>query len=168
MSRLVIAIAFLLAIPTAAMAGGKKPPPVSVSFHLQTDPGEGRNLAFAFPTAGQQIYYRKSPEFTAKDVIAFQSFPSEDPTSYGLILQLNKVARNRLASMSASNHNKFLLAMVNGTVRDAVLIDREVNDGLLIIWQRIGAAEVRAADQLMPRIGEDPKAWKKRMKEQKK
>ena len=122
-------------------------------------------MVFPYPTAGKEIYYSKSPEFTKDDIIAFQSFPSDDETSYGLILQLNKVATQRLANMSGANHGKFLLAMVNGTVRDAVLIDRSVNDGLLIIWQRLGAAEVRAADRIMPRIGEDPKAWKKRLKD---
>jgi len=168
MSRLVIALAFFLIVPATSMAGGKKGAPVTVSFHLQGGAGEGNKLVFPFTTAGQTVYYRKHPEFSSKDVVAFQSFPSEDPSSYGLILQLNKLGRQRLASMSASNNGKFLLAMVNGTVRDAVLIDREVNDGLLVIWQRIGAAEVRAADLLMPRIGEDPRAWKKRLKEQKK
>ena len=168
MSRIIIALAFLFVLPAATMAGGKKGAPVSVSFHIQGDAGEGNKLVFPFTTAGKKIHFRKHPEFASKDVIAFQSFPSEDPSSYGLILQLNKVGRQRLASMSASNNGKFLLAMVNGTVRDAVLIDREVNDGLLVIWQRIGAAEVRAADLIMPKIGEDPKAWKKRLKEQKK
>lgn len=168
MIRLITALAFFLALPAASMAGGKKPPPVTVSFHLQGDAGEGKKLVFPFTTAGKTIYYRRHPEFTSEDIVAFQSFPSDDPSSYGLVLQLNKVARQRLSSMSASNNGKFLLAMVNGTVRDAVIIDREVHDGLLVIWQRIGAAEVRAADTLMPKIGEDPKAWKKRLKEQKK
>jgi hypothetical protein len=58
--------------------------------------------------------------------------------------------------------------MVNGSVRDAVLIDKAVTDGLLVIWQRIGLAEVRAADGLMPRIGENPKKWKARIKNQSK
>jgi hypothetical protein len=168
MSRLIIAIAFLFVLPATSMAGGKKKAPVSVSFHLQGDAGEGNKLVFPFTTAGQQLHFRKHPEFSSQDVVAFQSFPSDDPSSYGLILQLNKVGRQRLTSMSASNNGKFLLVMVNGTVRDAVLIDREVNDGLLVIWQRIGAAEVRAADLIMPRIGEDPKAWKQRLKEEKK
>lgn len=166
MTRIIIAIAVLCMLPAVSQAGGKKQSPVTVSFHLQGDPGEGQKMVFPFTTAGREIYFRKHPEFSAQDVVAFQSFPSEDPASYGLILQLNKVARQRLSAMSASNSGKFLLAMVNGTVRDAVLIDRQVDDGLLVIWQRIGAAEVRAADMLMPRIGEDPKTWKKRMKEQ--
>ena len=165
MSRLLLILALTVFLPAAATAGGKKQVPVTVSFHLQGDAGEGNKLVFPFTTAGQQVYYRKHPEFSSKDVIAFQSFPSDDPSSYGLILQLNKVAARRLATISSANHGKYLLTLVNGTVRDAVLIDRQVNDGLLVIWQRIGAAEVRAADQLMPRIGEDPKVWKKRLKE---
>ena len=167
MTRLLLLFALTVFLPAAASAGGKKKAPVMVSFHLQGDAGEGGKLVFPFKTAGQTIYYRKHPEFSSQDVVAFQSFPSDDPASYGLILQLNKLSAQRLASMSASNHGKYLLCMVNGSVRDAVLIDKKVGDGLLVIWQRIGAAEVRAADKLMPRIGEDPKVWKKRLKEQK-
>ena len=168
MTRLLIFIAIALFIPATALAGGKKPPPVSVTFHLQADQGEGKKLVFPFTTAGKEIYYRRSAEFTEKDVMAYQSFPADDKTSYGLILQLNKVGKTRLASMSAANPGKFLLVMVNGTVRDAVLIDKAVTDGLLVIWQRIGLAEVRAADGLMPRIGENPKEWKARIKNQSK
>ena len=49
-------------------------------------------------------------------------------------------------------------------VRNAVLIDRPVNDGLIVIWKRVSLAEVKLADQHLPRIGEDPKTWKKRIK----
>lgn len=166
MTRLLLTIAIALVVSVNAQAGGKKPGPMAVSFHLQAHEGEGKKLVFAFPTAGKEIFYRRSAEFTANDVIAFQSFPADDDQSYGLILQLNKVAGQRLTSMSGANRGKYLLAMVNGSVRDAVLIDKVVNDRLLVIWQRIGAAEVRAANKLMPRIGEDPKAWKQRMKEE--
>ena len=167
MNRLLVTIAFALLIPATATAGGKKPPPMSVSFHMQADQNEGKKFVFPFPTAGKTIFYSRSAIFTEKDIVAFQSFPSDDPTSYGLILQLRKVAKDRLVHLSGASEGQFLLAMVNGTVRDAVLIDRSVTDGLLVIWQRIGAAEVRMADSLMPRIGEDHKVWKQRMKEQK-
>ena len=164
MSRLLLAIAIVLLVPATVMAGGRKPPPVTVTFHLQANPGEGEKLVFPFTTAGKEVFYRRSPAFSERDIIAFQSFPADDKNSYGLILQLNSVAKGRLASLSGANSGKFLLAMVNGSVRDAVLIDRSVEDGLLIIWQRIGLAEVRAADGLMPRIGETVKEWKTRMK----
>ena len=48
-----------------------------------------------------------------------------------------------------------------------MLVDKPVTDGLIVIWKRISLDEVRKADLLIPRIGEDPKAWKKRIKDQK-
>ena len=44
--------------------------------------------------------------------------------------------------------------MVNGRVVDAVLIDKQVDDGYMVIWKGIGKAEIDAFDAMVPRIGE--------------
>ena len=164
-----LALATSLAItllPGAILAAGKKPPDFTVSFHLQAEPGDRH--AFTQLTAGKEVAFRKSPEISTSDIVAFRSFPADDGNSYGAVFQLSKVASGRLRSMSTANRGKLLLAVVNGQVRDAVLIDKPVNDGLIVIWKWVSLAEVRLADQHVPRIGEDPKDWKKRLKEQKK
>jgi hypothetical protein len=46
-------------------------------------------------------------------------------------------------------------------VVDAVIVDREINDGHLVIWKGIGAAEIDALDQKIPRIGEEKPRKKK-------
>ena len=152
--------------PEILPAAGKKAPDLTVSFHLQAEPGDRHT--FKQLTAGKELLFKKSPEFATRDIVAFRSFPADDGNSYGVIFQLNKVASGRLRSMSTANRGKLLLAVVNGQVRDAVEIDKPVNDGLLVIWKWGSRAEVRLADQHVPRIGEDPKDWKKRLKEQKK
>ena len=81
-----------------------------------------------------------------------------------MVFQLNKTASNRLRNMSTAHQDKLLLAVVNGQVRDAVLIDKPINDGLIVIWKWVSRAEVKLADQHVPRIGEDLKTWKKRIK----
>lgn len=167
MPRSLIAIALTLALlPGAVTAGGKKAPDLSVSFHLETEPGSRQ--VFKQLTAGKEVFYNKSAEFTAKDIRAFSPFPSEDGLSYGVVFQLNKVAAGRLRAISTANQGKLLLAVVNGQVRDAVLIDKPVGDGLLVVWKWISLGEIKAADQHMPRIGEDAKAWKQRLKDEKK
>ena len=158
------AIAALVLLPALAWAGGKKDAVLDATFHLQTEPGEGKLKVFQVPTAGEQITYRLSPEFSRKDYIAFRPFPADDGVSYGIIFQLNKTAAQRLANIGNAYRGRYLLAMVNGQVRDAVLIDKAPNDGLLVIWQRVSAAEVRLADEYLPRIGQDPKNWKKQKK----
>ena len=96
-----------------------------------------------------------------------QSISADDGASYGVLVKLNAGAATRLTSITADNRGQYLLAIVNGQVRDAVLIDRAVDDGVLVIWQRISIAEVRQADAAMPRIGQDTKEWKKNLKKKK-
>jgi hypothetical protein len=161
--RLLLIAAFLV-VPGPLFGGGKKAPPLQVSFHLQAEPGESEKKLFRFPTAGQDITYRLSAELTQNDFVAFETFPADDKVSYGVIFQLNKVAAKRLANLSAAYRGRYLLAMVNGQVRDAVIIDQPVQDGLIVVWQRIGLAEIQIADQNMPRIGQDPAEWKQQLK----
>ncbi|MBI23678.1 MAG: hypothetical protein CMN05_08845 [Roseibacillus sp.] len=159
------AFAILMAtalLPNTLAAAGKKAPDLSVSFHLQAEPGDRQ--AFKQLTAGKEVLFRKSAEISTKDIVAFRPFPADDGNSYGIVFQLNKLASNRLRNMSTAQQDKLLLAVVNGQERDAVLIDKPVNDGLIVIWKWVSLAEVKLADQHVPRIGEDPKAWKKRIK----
>ena len=160
-----LAIAFAVALlPGTLMAGGKKAAEFSVSFHLEATPGERQ--AFKQLTNGKEVFYRKSPEVSTKDIIAFRPFPADEGQTYGVIFQLNKAAAGRLRSLSTAEQGSLLLAVVNGQVRDAVVIDKPVGDGLIVIWKWITLAEVKLADKHRPRIGEDPKAWKKRLKKQ--
>ena len=168
MPRFLAVTIVVVLLPGALVAAGKKAPPLTVSFHLQANPGESTKTVFKQLTAGKEITYRTVPEISTRDITAFRSFPSDDGQSYGAVFQLNKVAANRLRTVSTAHRGKFLLAVVNGQVRDAVVIDKPVSDGLIVIWKWITLNEVRQADLLIPRIGEDPKVWKKRIKEQKK
>ena len=47
-------------------------------------------------------------------------------------------------------------------------VSRPTASFCFLFWKWVSLAEVRLADQHVPRIGEDPKDWKKRLKEQKK
>ena len=165
MIRLALALALGVLLAPAALAGGSKPPPMQVTFHLEGSQQEGPKFVFAQSTAGKTVYYRKSAELTIKDVVAFRSFPAENDAGYGVVLELNKQAANRLRSVCAANQGKYLLAVVNGQVRDAVMIDKPAQDPYIVIWQRITSEEIHVADMVMPRIGEDPDVWKERQKE---
>lgn len=162
MPRILAAAILLVLFPAAAQAAGKKAPDLSVSFHLQA--GKGERHVFKQLTAGREVLYRKAPDITHKDFRAYRTFSAEDNNSYGIVFQLSKQAGERLKAISAANQGKLLLAVVNGQVRDAVVIDQPVNDGLIVIWKWMALAEVKLADQLLPKIGEDPKAWKKRIR----
>jgi len=150
-----LAVALLLLCPAlTAQAGGKKGAKSGISFHLQAEQTDNPKMVFAQPTNGQQVPYRRNPEFTTKDIAAFNPFPSQDGEGFGAVLQLKPSARNRLAAVSNANVNRWMLAMVNGRVVDAVIVDKQINDGILVIWKGIGQAEIDTFDHQVPRIGE--------------
>lgn len=152
--RLLAVVLLTLCPGLTAQAGGKKGEKSGISFHLQAEPTDNPKMIFVQATNGQQVPYRRNPEFMTKDVAAFNPFPSQDGEGYGAVLQLKPSARNRLAAITNANVNRWMIAMVNGRVVDAVIVDKQIDDGVLVIWKGIGQAEVDAFDSQVPRIGE--------------
>jgi hypothetical protein len=149
-----ICIGLLSLVPfQAAQAGGKKASASVVSFHIETQPEDNPKMIFSQPVNGKVRYFRRTPEISGKDIESFGTFAAEDPTTYGVALHLKNGGRMRLAAVTAANPGLYLLAMVNGRVVDFVLIDRQVEDGCLVIWKGVTLAEIKEFDRSFPRIG---------------
>jgi hypothetical protein len=127
---------------------------VLLTFHLQAEEGDNPKMTFPQLTAGKQLVFRRLPEVGTRDIASFNAFPSRDGDGYGLLLQLKPGAVNRISAVTNMSQGRWLLAMVNGRTADAVLIDKPVNDGQLVIWKGVSEAEVAQLDQTLPRIGE--------------
>jgi len=158
----------LLLLPASLMANGKKTPPASISFHMQGGAAEAPKFARKVKTMAGTHFFRKVPEISTKDIIAFSPFPADDNRTYGIVFKINPQATRRLQAATTMNRGKFLLALVNGQALGVVRIDKPVTDGMLVIWSGIKLNEIQLYDQVAPRIGEDQKKWKKRLKEEKK
>ncbi len=144
-------VLLLAALPfSPALAGGKKDNQVKITFHIQADPNENPKLIFQH----ERFFFRRLSEVSEKDITHFNPFPSRDGEGYGILFQLKPNAATRINAVTADNINRWLLAMVNGRVVDAVFIEKPVNDGQLVIWKSIGEGEVQAMDKKFPRIGE--------------
>jgi hypothetical protein len=157
----------LLILPllqTSVIANGKKTPPASISFHVEGSAMEGPKFVRKVKTVAGERYFRKVPEISTHDIVAFSPFPADDQTTYGVLFKLNKRASQRLNASTNLNRGKLLLALVNGQAIGVVRIDKPVTDGMLVIWSGIKENEIKLYDQVAPRIGEDPKTWKKRLK----
>ncbi len=148
-------ILLLAALPfSPALAGGKKNNEVKITFHLQADANENPKMIFPQLTNGREVFYRRLSEVSERDIAHFNPFPSRDGDGYGLLLQLKPGAVTRINAVTSDNINRWLLAMVNGRVVDAVFIEKPINDGQLVIWKNVGEGEVHAMDKKFPRIGE--------------
>lgn len=149
------------AFPALCHAGGKAGDAAAVSFHIETEGNENPKMVAPFDVGGQQRFFRRMPEVSMKDFSAFSPFPSDDGQTYGVVFQLKAAANRRLSAITQVNQGKMLIAQVNGRVVDAVIIDKPVNDGLIVIWKGITDAEIKQYDKVAPRIGAEDKKKKR-------
>lgn len=158
--RLVLAafvMMFVTALAPNALASGKKEIKTSISFHMETDATDNPKMIFPQLANGQTRYFRRMPEITTKDVVAFSPFPSDVGDGYGIVFKLKPAAVNRLAALTAANQGKWLIVQVNGRVVDGVLIDKQISDGFIVIWKGVTLDDVAIFDKSMPRLGAENK-----------
>lgn len=149
-----VMLCLLLFVSTgAALAGGNKGKKVNVSFHMETEGTDNPKMIVPHVIAGKQRFFRRIPEVSSKDFVAFTPFPAEDQASYGVVFQMKDVSRNRFAAVTTNNSGRWLICQAFGRVVDAVLIDKPVNDGAIVIWSGLSLEEVRELDKALPRIG---------------
>lgn len=152
-SRLLICL--LLLFPAGGvLAGGNKGKKVNASFHIETEGSDNPKMIFPYNISGKQRFFRRIPEISSKDLVAFTPFPAEDQSSYGVIFQLKDTSRKRLAAVTTNNSGRWLVCQAFGRIVDAVLIDGAVDDGAIVIWQGLALQEILELDKALPRVGE--------------
>lgn len=155
---LVILCALCLIGPV--FASGKKENKASVTFHMETEASDNPKMIFPQMANGQTRYFRRSPDIVTKDVVAFSPFPSEFGEDYGMLFKLKSNAANRLAALTNANQGRWVIAQINGRVVDGFLIDKQVDDGVIVIWKGVTLADVAIFDEELPRIGAEGKKKK--------
>jgi len=154
LALLAIAVAFPA---TLAEASGKPGQDARLGFHLEMDATDNPRMIFPQEVSGKMRYFSRSSALTAADIVAFSPFPSEDGQSYGVVFQLKPAASRRLSALTATNQGRWMISQVSGRVVDGVLIDRQVDDGMIVIWKGVTLAEIEAYDKVTPRIGQGKK-----------
>ena len=150
----VLALVFLAG---GVMAGGNKGKKVDISFHIETEAFDNPKMIFPHDVMGKQRFFRRIPEVSSNDYIAFTPFPADDQASYGAILQLKDNVGRRLAAVTQSSSGKWLVCKAFGRIVDSVLIEDAVEDAVLVIWKGLTLEEIQQMDESIPRIGEKKK-----------
>ena len=154
----VLFMLLVLAIPTAAFAAGKKESKASVSFHIETESTDNPKMIFPQLANGQTRYFRRMPEVSTKDVVSFTPFPSDaGGDDYGVVFRLKDNAAKRLGAITSANQGRWIISQINGRVVDGFLIDKQVDDGRIVIWKGVTLADVTILDESFPRTGQENK-----------
>ena len=152
----VIVIAFVF-LAGGVIAGGNKGKKVDISFHIETEASDNPKMIFPHEVMGKQRFFRRIPEVSSIDFVAFTPFPADDQASYGVILQLKDNARRRLAAVTQISSGKWLVCQAFGRIVDGVLVEDTVDDGVVVVWKGLSLEEIGQMDESIPRIGEKKK-----------
>lgn len=150
-----------IALAPTLLASGKKEGKATVSFHMETEATDNPKMIFPQLANGQTRYFRRMPEITTADMVAFSPFPSGFGDDYGIVFKLKGHSTNRLAAITNANAGRWLISQVNGRVVDGVKIDKQVNDGFIVIWKGVTLPDITLFDETLPRLGEEGNKKKK-------
>jgi len=155
-----LTILALVALVPSAMAGGKKENKASVTFHMETAATDNPKMIFPQMANGQTRYFLRTPEIGTKDIVSFSPFPSDVAGDYGMVVKVKPGVVTRLAAVTNANQGRWMIVQVNGRVVDGVMIDKQIDDGVLVVWKGVTLADVSLLDEQYPRTGETGKKKK--------
>ncbi|MBK1882618.1 hypothetical protein JIN85_09335 [Luteolibacter pohnpeiensis] len=161
--RITVLIAMIALSICGARAGGKADEKLSISFHVETEASDNPKMIVPFKMPdGSTKYFRRVPDFSVRDIENMAPFPADDESTYGIVFKLKENAAQRYEAISLANEGKMMCAQVNGRFVDAVIIDKAIKDGVIVIWRDVTLDDINAFDKIIPRIGQKkPKGNKK-------
>ena len=153
---LLFVLSLALSLPHAT-AGGNAKDKARITFHLETEGTGNPKMIFPQIVGAQTRYFQRTPEVTIKDMASYSPFPADNGEGIGIVIRLKPKAVNRIAAVTNMNQRRWLISIVNGRVVDGVLIDKQIDDGVLVIWKGLNVEDLAVIDEALPRTGEDGK-----------
>lgn len=149
--------------------------PVMIRLAAEADGKEGDTFTVpvVLPGSGKKIFVRKVPIVSERDIIAFYPFSASDG-SIGCYFKLDHDGTAKLEQHTTEARDRVVVASVNGRVASAMLVDKKITDGLLMIPAGLQPLEIVQLQSKYPTIGkekefdEQKKAAQKALKDTKK
>lgn len=127
---------------------------VLITCHVQSNQVEHPSEIMRLPIGGQEITFKKVPEFSQRSIAAFEPFKAEDGQGNGVLLQLDSKGTNYLEAASRLNQGMIMLTMVSAMPVDMVQLDRPISDGRFTIWRGLSDETIQEMDKHYPRLNQ--------------
>ncbi len=147
--------AFIFAIGSLCLIGaGKKAQSFMVSFHLEGEEASAPKFSqgIRLGSEGKVYYFQIMPTFTHKDIAWFYPFVSKDGRSFGAAFQLNSAATKSLQAVTMKNQGKLLGIRIQDAPLQAVMMDRPIDDGVIVCWEGLGKSHLQMFKQKFPHV----------------
>ena len=147
----------LFASMAVALAGAdKKAAEISIRLHAEGNPKEGETFVTPVMLLNppKRTVVRKVPIITERDVDAFYPFTAADGT-IGAYLRLDADGTNKLMQHTVEFRDTLVVAMINGRVAAAMMVNQKVSDGVLLIPSGFAPKEIAQMQVKYPTIGKE-------------
>lgn len=152
MTSLLRVLSFVACCGLLASCDTFKENKVLITCHVQSDEIVHPSEIMKLPINGQQMTFKKVPEFSQRTIAAFEPFPAEEGQGNGVVLQLDSKGVNYLEAASRLNQGKVILTMINAVPVDMVELDQPITDGRFTIWRGLSDETIKEMDKFYPRI----------------
>ncbi len=151
--RRIFSLAFLIFLPLLAEA---KAPEVTIRLHAEGNPKDGETFTarVTLTNPPKEIVISNVPIVTEKDIVAFYPFQSADG-SIGAYFKLDANGINKLEQHSAAYRDTMVVALVNGRVACAMMVDKKITDGIMLLASGLLPVEVAQLQTKYPVLGSE-------------
>ncbi|MDF1862406.1 MAG: hypothetical protein P1U87_19470 [Verrucomicrobiales bacterium] len=152
--RRVILVLTLLASVLFCSGAGKKYKLYLVTFHLEAEKTDNPKMITPVKLGREhrQYFFNKIPTFTDHDIQWFFPFTSDDGVSYGAAFKLKDHALTELKAITLTNQGKLLGLRCSDAPLEAVLIDRPITDGVVVVWNGLQQRHLQEFRKRFPHV----------------
>ncbi|MCB1100135.1 MAG: hypothetical protein KDN22_31515 [Verrucomicrobiae bacterium] len=140
-----------LTLPLSVSGAGKKKGAFTISFHVEGDKSEGDKRVAEDVINGRTVYFRRMPVVTNKDFRGYWPFPADDG-SWGAAFKLSSTGLRRLNTAGLTERGRLMRVVVNMRMVDVMLVDRNPEDGIIVLWKGLTEAELKKLEKALPQI----------------
>lgn len=154
MQRRLIILLTLFATVMWCSAGGKQYKLYLVTFHLEGEETDNPKMITPVKLGQEhrQYFFSKIPSFTDKDIAWFYPFSAADGVSFGAAFKMKEHSAVELKAITLTNQGKLLGLRCSDAPLQAVLIDRPIEDGVVVIWSGLQQRHLQEFRKRFPHV----------------
>ena len=159
----------LLLLIALMFLGMAKKPDCNIRFYTVANKKDGAPFIRAVQIGDppRTIYVSKIPAIHEGDIASVYPFPAADGT-WGCGLKIRGDSMMRLATVTVENRGQPMICVVNGRLVTAMMIDKEIKDGILFISAGLTADDIYVIKKRYPVMGSKKKKKNKESLEKEK
>lgn len=152
--RLPLPVFSVLLTAAWCFGGGKANQLHLVSFHVEGHETDNPKMVTPVKLGQEhrQYYFSKLPTFTDRDIAWFYPFTSGDGASYGAAFKFKDHSSQELKAITLTNQGKLLGLRCSDSPLQAVLIDRPIDDGVVVIWSGLQQRHLQEFRKRFPHV----------------